>query len=692
MRSHFAIITAACASFAVGSPLINRQTADRPPCGQLSDIQAAFLRDNPDDIATAPAELVLKCLKSIPLDIEQSVALLDSLRPYLEFHSTFPWVKDPPQDYADNVRSPYDFWTNFNNFYMDVVNGLYINEYDFSYFLWKTFNDVKDFNFQAQLDTLVLFDFFRPFALVHISEDGQSLPKFYERNDIVVPVDYTPSEVVKINGQDPITYVTFIAEDAPYADKDTAWNDVFYTPAKESISTRGGTRGSFRDPFSYPGVDTALTFANGTVVQRDNFAYIPTNLTGINDGSDLRKKLLSPSVRTAAELASTWGIVPQTPGDDTNTTVAAPGYPEPVVRHPFNMNGGYFIDGEGFDDVAVLSIPSFAGYPYDSPDHQRVTSEFLRAAVEAKKQKLIVDLTGGNLGSVLLGYDVFKQLFPDLDPKDPLRARVHEAFDLIGNEASAYLGQPPPSTVDQLLGLNDTARFIASNTTNVVNTVDVNGQKFESFADLLNGGTAGGDNYTSVHGFDLSLAGGFVYALGEVAVSGYGTRSNLPPRPFAPENIVVITDGRCTAACTITYKLLREQAGVKVITIGGRPNTNQIQALGSSRGHGAYDFGDMLWQATAPFALQTLHSASDYASTALGKFNDLPYNRIGYGLVNYLNSYRSDDLTTPWQFKLEWADCRFFWTGPMLANMTNLWKAVAETAFLGKSHCIAGGL
>lgn len=113
-----------------------------------------------------------------------------------------------------------------------------------------------------------------------INTDGQSLPKFYERNDIVVPVDYTPSEVVKINGQDPITYVTFIAEDAPYADKDTAWNDVFYTPAKESISTRGGTRGSFRDPFSYPGVDTALTFANGTVVQRDNFAYIPTNLTG----------------------------------------------------------------------------------------------------------------------------------------------------------------------------------------------------------------------------------------------------------------------------------------------------------------------------------------------------------------------------------------------------------------------------
>lgn len=57
---------------------------------------------------------------------------------------------------------------------MDVVNGLYINEYDFSYFLWKTFNDVKDFNFQAQLDTLVLFDFFRPFALVHISEGTPS--------------------------------------------------------------------------------------------------------------------------------------------------------------------------------------------------------------------------------------------------------------------------------------------------------------------------------------------------------------------------------------------------------------------------------------------------------------------------------------------------------------------------------------
>jgi hypothetical protein len=44
-----------------------------------------------------PAELAYECLNSIPFNQSAAAALLESMRPYLEWQSTTSYVKDPPE-------------------------------------------------------------------------------------------------------------------------------------------------------------------------------------------------------------------------------------------------------------------------------------------------------------------------------------------------------------------------------------------------------------------------------------------------------------------------------------------------------------------------------------------------------------------------------------------------------------------
>jgi hypothetical protein len=41
---------------------------------------------------------------SVPFQQKEAVFLMDSLRPYIDFNSDLAWVKDPPAEYAANVK------------------------------------------------------------------------------------------------------------------------------------------------------------------------------------------------------------------------------------------------------------------------------------------------------------------------------------------------------------------------------------------------------------------------------------------------------------------------------------------------------------------------------------------------------------------------------------------------------------
>lgn len=128
-------------------------------------------------------------------------------------------------------------------------------------------------------------------------------------------------------------------------------------------------------------------------------------------------------MESLATFSSSSSVPAPTP---ITTTVPAPGYPSPFIREPNNLNSGYFLEGEGYDDVAVLAVPSFVGSLEDELPFQKVNTFFLNEAVARGKKKLIIDVSANAGGTILQGYDLFKQLFPSILPYGATRFRAHE--------------------------------------------------------------------------------------------------------------------------------------------------------------------------------------------------------------------------------------------------------------------------
>jgi hypothetical protein len=181
---------------------------------------------------------------------------------------------------------------------------------------------------------------------------------------------------------------------------------------------------------------------------------------------------------------------------------------------------------------------------------------------------------------------------------------------------------------------------------------------------------------------------------GGIYVSGYQNRSNITAQPFKAENIVVVYDGYCASTCTIFSEFMRQQAGVQTIALGGRPNTNIIQAVGGVKGTNSFPWSYILGSVEIPFQTQLLHDAAYYANeTALGDYSDLPLLRATNYVVNARDGIREGDKNeTPLHFVYEAADCRIFYTPEMVVDQEAVWKTVADTAFKGQSACVAGSI
>ena len=121
------------------------------------------------------------------------------------------------------------------------------------------------------------------------------------------------------------------------------------------------------------------------------------NFTGIDSGAAYYKKFCTP----VAESTN--------PTNETVDSNSDPflGYPDPVNQDSKKKLAGYFLTSTGFEDVAVLSILSFTGEPANS---SRELANFLESCKEAKKTKLVVDVSNNGGGIIFVGYNFFKQV------------------------------------------------------------------------------------------------------------------------------------------------------------------------------------------------------------------------------------------------------------------------------------------
>ncbi|KAK0643702.1 hypothetical protein B0T16DRAFT_512983 [Cercophora newfieldiana] len=601
---------------------------------QLGIAEPAFVssRFAPSTLPTVAAEVARACLESVPLAKDAAIELVETLEPYLEWQSDAAYKAKPPPEY---FFPPYDMFAALERIKSDLEADRYSGELEFQEDLYlNVFSAGHDGHFAYFPDALTkVFSWKRQRSLVSISEDGVSAPviKLYE--DMLSAPD-TASTVKLINGIDAATYVADTIYRATYnQDPDAAYNSMFYSKAMAVVT---GARGFFseggRIRYIYQGPNTTFTFENGTVLTFENVATIHENMTGVEDGASYFAKFCNVG-SAGSTTASTSRTAVSLAG------AAISGYPEPVIASSDNIVTGYYLQGEGLEDVAVIAILAFeSGSP---AEFHAVCQQFFAMAVADNKTKLIIDFQANGGGYILLGYDFFRLLFPSLTPDGFSRWKENPGFMALSEIISDRAANLDPDTSPDPSAIEDYESWY-----NFRYDLNLTNHPFSSFSAKFSPHTYQSTPYTSLLRWDLTnnlTTTNTTFGLG-VNLS----LSSTPP-PFPPP-----TSSSSTTA-----------PRAQVLTF-----------------HDIYR--------TAQSHLHLANTSSQRA--ALSRYSLIPLNR-GSGAVNVRDQILRENLHDgiPAQYVTENADCKLFWTAAMLEDVSEAWKAAARAAWNG-APCAAGGV
>ncbi|KAH8599179.1 hypothetical protein B0O99DRAFT_591050 [Bisporella sp. PMI_857] len=667
------------------------------PCAAVSASSAAAMATNVLAYPIIPAQLAQECLTSVPLNKTEAATLIKSILPYVEWQSDTSYLKNPPPSYQ---QPPIDIWGLFTKILSNIESGAYANEQEFQADLYRSFNSVHDGHFRFVPDLLSkAVSFFRPVSLVSVSKDGMELPKIYERSDIraynaglgsnsSLPASASlPSEVIKINGEDAVKFLTNLAQLGALQDPDALYNNLFYEmaiDAQERGSYDGYFAGSGRFGNIFPGSNTTIEFANETVNIYENQAAVIGNFSLVVDGETFYERFCTGPHLQRYYSNVTYPFPSPPPLPPTDVTPPT-GYPTPIVVSGDTQVSGYFLDDADprYADVAVLSMLTFA--PNFPIEFQSVIETFITKARAAGKTKLVIDLFGNGGGTILVGYDAFRQLFPSITQDGFSRFREHEAFRILSEQISLYSTKFDASTAD------DEQIFAYTSPPNYHYDLNVTNQNFLSYDDKFSPRIYNGDEFTANMRWNLNeplTTINTTWGVGE-EITGYGTRTNFT-QPFEAMDIIMIYDGYCASTCSLFSEFMRLQAGVKSIAFGGRPTKSPIQAIGGTKGANNYPYGYIKLLATVPLNDASPEQTANW--TSLTAYTDLPINRSTDTSLNVRDQILRPNLIdgTPAQFIYEEADCRVFFEPRMISDVKSVWKRAVDVAW-GGAKCIAGG-
>lgn len=600
---------------------------------------------------------------------------MDSLRPYIDWQSDSAYKANPPKEYP---YPGYDLFGALDNVKAKLEADKYANEYQFQQELYTTvFGPGHDGHFVFYPDALTrVFEWRRQRSLISISEDGKSLPVIKVYEDVLANPK-TASVVKLINGQDAATYLAKTIDAAGFSqDPDANYNSMFYQKATFANS---GSTGYFanggRIRYIYQGANTTLTFANGTSVTLENQAAVKANMTGITSGAAYYAKFCNPNGVSAAASAAE--------GVEAAAKDTVPGYPKPVIITSDAVVSGYFLEGKGYEDVAVIALLAFSSESV--AEFQAVVQDFIAEAVEAGKTKLIVDFQNNGGGYILQGYDFFRQLFPSIVQEGYSRWKETDSYMAMAQIVSDRVAGINPYTEPNSALVEDYESWF-----NYRYDLNLTNQPFKSFDAKFSPHVYQGTKYTNLMRWDLNdnlTTTNDTYGMG-IEITGYGSLGpDVVKQPFDANNIVILYDGVCASTCTLASEFLRIQAGVQSIAMGGRPNYNLIQGVGGVKGSQVLQYSNIYSYAKKYLAL----AKTEAQKAALSKFSRLPINRSSSAAVNVRDQILRDNVNDgiPAQFVVEESECRLFWTLDMVKDVTAVWKRAADVAF-NKGKCNVG--
>ncbi|KAK6221277.1 hypothetical protein QIS74_04845 [Colletotrichum tabaci] len=641
------------------------------PCALVSDFWAKQVSAaNP--YPSVGAELAYACLKSVPLHKEVAVALVDAIRPYLEWQSSLVYIKNPPADYEPGA---FDLLGHLGKIREKLVADGYHGEIDFQEDLFEMTAKTRDGHFAFLPDALTkVFRFGRPFALVSYAQDPLSMPAIKTLDEVKAVGDKART-VSRINGVDASAFIQGLVNQASATqDLDAAYNYMFHSKSMESLGATGAFHMLGWHNYQYPGESTTIEYATGERSSAANFAVVAVPFANITDGESFYQRFCAlgqPAVPGAPRVS--------VPVSKRNVLQLGRD-PDPVVKSYDNAVSGYYLDGDGYEDVAVLNVASFK--TRSTRIFQKTVDSFLEACRADGKSKIIVDLRMNAGGTILQGHDLFRQFFPHIEQDGFSRWRENGAFMTMAEVNSAAAGNIAPEDRDTpaLAGLWHTPW-------NYQSGVNMTNQPFTSFDAKFSPWMWEGDPYTALMREDL--ANPFIAASLGVDITGYGSRRNFT-QPFESRDIILLTDGFCASTCSIFASGMKIQGNVKMVVMGGRPNGGLMQGVGGTKGSMVLNF-NAIYESSRNLMATNCTNLTSEQEASLSQLTALPMLRSAGATLNVRDQILRNEVGTgiPAHFVNEPADCRLYWTLGMLGDVREIWKAAANSAWNG-AGCIAG--
>lgn len=655
------------------------------------------------------ASQVFECLSNVPFIDNVATRFLDYYNQTLQFQSTLAYLKNPPTGYQ---QPPVDVLQELQKVRDNVNSGLYKNQYVFEADIQLLINRMHDAHVYLSAGIMAPFAFVSPYGLVSASPDGKQEPAIYLASDVVESRLQNwakePSPIVKINGVDVIEYLTAFAElnSNGYLEPHADWNAVMESPARDIQ----GSWSLLQTASFYPGDELVFEFRNDTKIATYWLAtYSESGYTGpLSTAGDFYNYFVLGELPASYNVDNPdeqwWPDAEPTEDGDEDVTpdeepdygcangspselswcnISSGAYPNnpDIYQDDLGVTGGGVATGYLFDDMGVLSLPSFYQTGNDTATFFDTVTFFIGNATERNISKVIIDLQQNDGGLNLLALSVFKRFFFDQDPYTGNRMRSHDLANALGTVYSSWWDGLANSSEDYLASSYSGSEWVATNRIN-----EETGRNFTSWSEFYGPLTENEDQFSKTQLFNLSDQDFGSSTFGGWIPFGYDEESanlNLP-QPWAPEDIVLLTDGLCNSACAYFVELMSQQAGVKTVVVGGRPTTGPMQTASGNRGARQYS-GEAI-DIDIDLVQKVLQDNETHSRLPDRNDTGMWVNFAGINIRDQLRE--KDESRTPLQFRYEAADCRIYYTLDNVYNMTQLWFDAAAATWSDSSLCV----
>ncbi|CZR55849.1 uncharacterized protein PAC_05737 [Phialocephala subalpina] len=537
------------------------------------------------------------------------------------------------------------------------------NQYEFELAIQDLLHRAHEGHLSLSTPAYTAFAFAGPWEFVAISSNGTALPEIYD----VLPSeleggDWEPSPITQVNGQSAEEYFTNYARSyAPgLIEPNADWNGVL----ANAVHTDGGAPSSpIRLSVNYSGSDFMnLTFSNNSSASGIWSTTTQYNCTSVETSDDFYDLVIAPQEITTSSGSGKSSLGP------TNITETLPelGLPYPslvVVQQGLGYGGfvsGYFLNESS---IAVLSITSFL--------------------MRGPLAQSFIDLQGNGGGTVILGVDLFKQLFPAIEPYVGSRMRAH----------SSWISWEILSNIEIRNNLADYG-FIIRHWWIWVDKISLVGQTVTILRAKWRFLRQHRELPLSISFHTLTFSGTLqlqrrrhhppTIRKRHHHVSGYANESDIAPRYFAPQDILLLTGGSCASTYAAFIEQMRTQASVRTVVVCGLPSIGPMQAVAGTKSALRYDAAAI--SSIAAYSL-LLNSSIEFES--LPSIFAPPMNiDLSTVAFNFRGQVRVEEQGVPLQMVYELEDCRIWYTSEMVVDYRMLWQMATNALWEDRSLCV----